>query len=154
MTRKDVGFSLLCVLCCIISSLAFVFEDCGSEVGKFSDIIISSCDPSEEKCSIIRESEIHVSMKFTPSVDVKNVEAKAFGVLLDVPVPFPLKKPEICKDPDSGVKCPLKKDVEIEYKVTFFVEKATPALSLEIMWEFRNEKDEKITCVKFPAKIK
>lgn len=61
-------------------------------------------------------------------VDVKNVEAKAFGVLMDVPVPFPLEKPEICKDPDSGIKCPLKKDEEVEYKVSFFVEKKTPAV--------------------------
>lgn len=153
MTRKDV-FPLLCVLCCIVSSFAFVYEDCGSEVGKFSEISVSSCDLSEEKCSIIRGSEVHVSMKFTPSVDVQNIEAKAFGVLMDVPVPFPLEKPEICKDPDSGVKCPLKKDEEVEYKISFFLEKKTPALSLEVMWEFRSEKDEKIICVKFPAKIK
>jgi len=72
------------------------------------------------------------SFFFFVGVDVKNIEAKAFGVLLDVPVPFPLKKPEICKDPDSGVKCPLKKDVEVEYKVTFFVEKATPAVCVSL----------------------
>ncbi|KAM0727356.1 NPC intracellular cholesterol transporter 2-like protein a [Formica fusca] len=151
MTRKDVVFPLLC---CIVSSLAFVVEDCGSELGKFNEISISSCDLSEEKCSIIRDSEIHVSMKFTSSEDVSKIEARAFGVLADVPVPFPLEKPDVCKDSDSGINCPLKKDQEAEYKASIFVDKSTPALSLEVMWEFRNEKDEKIICVKFPAKIK
>ncbi|CAL1673194.1 unnamed protein product [Lasius platythorax] len=154
MTRKGIAFSPLCVLCCIVSSLAFVFEDCGSEVGKFNEISISSCDSSEEKCSIMRDSETHLSIKFIPSVDVSKIEAHAFGLLGDIPVPFPLEKPEVCKDSSSGINCPLKKDQEVEYKATFFVEKTTPALSLNVMWDFRNEKDEKIICVKFPVKIK
>ncbi|KAL6434874.1 hypothetical protein ACFW04_005209 [Cataglyphis niger] len=155
MIRKDIAFSLLCVLSCrIVSSLAFVFEDCGSEIGKFNEISISSCDLSEEKCSIIRDSNIHLSLKFTPSVDVSKIEARAFGILANVPVPFPLEKPDVCNDANSGINCPLKKDQEVEYKATFFVEKTIPALSLEVMWEFRNEKDEKIICVKYPVKIK
>nr|XP_012215343.1 PREDICTED: protein NPC2 homolog [Linepithema humile] len=153
MSRIIVAFSLLCVLCCISSTLAFIFEDCGSEVGKFNEVSISSCDLSQEKCSLIRGTEIRVSLKFTPSKDVAKIEARAFGVLLDVPVPFPLEKPELCKDPDSNLKCPLKKDQEVEYKASFSVDKKVPALSVDVMWEFRNQDDEKILCVKFPAKV-
>ncbi|XP_072750246.1 ecdysteroid-regulated 16 kDa protein-like [Anoplolepis gracilipes] len=155
MTRKAIAFSLLCTLCCIVPSLAFVYEDCGSEVGKFSEVTISSCpDLSEEKCSILRQTEISVSMKFTANVDISTIEARAFGVLVEVPIPVALEKPDVCKDPDSGITCPLKQGQEVQYKASFTLEKTTPALSLEIMWEFRNEKDEKIVCVKFPAKIK
>lgn len=56
------------------------------------------------------------------------MEARAFGVLLDVPVPFPLEKPEVCKDPSTGLKCPLKKDEEVEYKAHFFVDKSVPSV--------------------------
>ncbi|XP_011630991.1 NPC intracellular cholesterol transporter 2 homolog a-like [Pogonomyrmex barbatus] len=153
MTRISFAISLLYVLHCVTSSFAFVFEDCGSEVGKFTDIVISSCTTADEKCAVARGSEVSVVVKFVPNVDVSDVEAHAFGVILDVPVPFPLEKPKVCKEPSSGLKCPLKKDVEAEYKATFTVEKKAPALSVDVMWEFRNEKDEKIICIKFPAKI-
>ncbi|XP_020284432.1 protein NPC2 homolog [Pseudomyrmex gracilis] len=154
MIRTNVAFSFLYFLCCLASSIAFVFEDCGSEVGKFNEISISSCDTSEEKCSIIRGSETRVSLKFTPSLDISNVKARAYGVLLDVPVEFPMDKPDVCKDPDSGVNCPLTKDQENEYKSSFTVDKKIPALSLDVMWEFVNENDKTIICVKFPVKIK
>ncbi|EFN81258.1 Ecdysteroid-regulated 16 kDa protein [Harpegnathos saltator] len=60
--------------------------------------------------------------------DISKIEARAFGVLLDVPVPFPLEKPDVCKDGGSGVKCPLKKDQEVEYKASFFIEKSVPSV--------------------------
>ncbi|XP_011694636.1 PREDICTED: protein NPC2 homolog [Wasmannia auropunctata] len=153
MTRISVAFPLLCVLCSITFSFAFKFEDCGSEVGKLGEIVISNCDTSEDKCILTRGNEIRVSAKFTPSKDITDVTAYAYGVLLDVPVPFPLKKPDVCKDPDSGLNCPLKKDQEAEYKASFTLDKATPALSVDVLWEFKNENDEKLICLKFPAKV-
>ncbi|KYQ56006.1 Protein NPC2 like protein [Trachymyrmex zeteki] len=153
MMRISVAFSLLCVLCGITSSLAFVFEDCGSEAGKLNEISISSCDVSDEKCSLPRGKDIKVFIKFTPSRDISDITAHAFGVLLDVPIPFPLKNSDVCKDSNSGVKCPLKKDQETEFKNIFNVDEKTPAVSVNVMWEFRNEKDEKIICIKFPVKV-
>ncbi|KAG5319217.1 NPC2 protein, partial [Pseudoatta argentina] len=153
MMQISVVFSVLYILCGSTSSLAFVFEDCGSEAGKFDEISISSCDVSDEKCTLPRGTDIKVFIKFAPNKDISDITAHAFGVLLDVPIPFPLKNPNVCKDPDSGVKCPLKKDQETEFKNTFNVDKKTPAVSVDVMWEFRNEKDEKITCIKFPVKV-
>ncbi|XP_011161897.1 NPC intracellular cholesterol transporter 2 homolog a [Solenopsis invicta] len=152
MTRITV-FPLLCVLC-ITSSFAFVFEDCGSEIGKMVELSISSCtDMTAEKCVFTRGSDVNVNMKFSASKDVSEVTALAFGVMMEVPIPFPLEKPKICSDPSSGVSCPLKKDQEYQYKSSFAVEKKTPPVSIEVMWEFRSENDEKILCVKFPVKI-
>ncbi|XP_077261940.1 ecdysteroid-regulated 16 kDa protein-like [Temnothorax americanus] len=153
MTRISVAFSLLCALCGITSSSAFVFEDCGSQLAKIDEIEISSCDVSDEKCVLTRGETIHVKAKVTPNTDITEVKVFAYGVILDVAVPFPLKKPDVCKNPDSGLKCPLKKDQEVNYKATFVVEKKTPTLSVDVMWEFKNEKDEKIICLKFPVKI-
>lgn len=61
-------------------------------------------------------------------MDVSKIEARAFGVIVEIPVPVPLEKPDVCADPDSGVNCPLKKDQEAEYKAKLFLEKKTPAV--------------------------
>ncbi|XP_014482265.1 PREDICTED: protein NPC2 homolog [Dinoponera quadriceps] len=150
MNRIAVAVALLCALS---STFAFSFEDCGSEVGKFGDISISSCTTTDEKCIFTRGNDIQVSLKFTPSKDTSTVEARAFGVMLDVPVPFPLEKPDVCKDGGPGVKCPLTKDQEYEYTTTFAVDKAVPALSIDVLLQFINDNDEKLMCVKFPVKI-
>lgn len=65
---------------------------------------------------------------FFTDKDIPNVIAYAFGVVMDVAVPFPLENPEVCKNPDSGIKCPLKQDQEAEYKTTFAIEKIIPAV--------------------------
>lgn len=49
-------------------------------------------------------------------------------MLLDVPIPFPLKNADVCKDSNSGITCPLKGDQEAEYKSTFAIDKATPSV--------------------------
>lgn len=58
--------------------------------------------------------------------DVSKIEARAFGVILEVPVPFPLEKPLLCDDPDSGVKCPVQQGQQAVYKVTLPIEKNVP----------------------------
>jgi len=39
----------------------------GSEAGKFDEISVSSCDVSDEKCTLPRGTDIKVFIKFTPS---------------------------------------------------------------------------------------
>ncbi|XP_032685878.1 NPC intracellular cholesterol transporter 2 homolog a-like [Odontomachus brunneus] len=151
MNRIAIMFALLCALS---STLAFNFEDCGSEIGKFGDITISSCTPSSKKCIVNRGDEAHMSVKFTPNKDISNLEVRIYTMLQNVPVPFPLEKPNMCKDSNSGIKCPLKKDEEVEYKTTLVVDKDVPVLNVDIMLQFVNENDHKVICVKFPAKIK
>lgn len=72
-------------------------------------------------------SEIILTNFFTEA-DISNLIAYAFGILVEVPVPFPLEKPEVCKYPESGLSCPLKKDELAEYKTTFSIDKKTPAV--------------------------
>lgn len=58
--------------------------------------------------------------------DISHVEVRLYGVILGIPVPWPMKKPDACQDIDSGVKCPLQKDQESEYKTTMSIDKAFP----------------------------
>ncbi|XP_039311943.1 uncharacterized protein LOC105204140 [Solenopsis invicta] len=69
MTRISAVFPLLIfVLCGITSSFAFVLEDCGSEIGKLTELSISSCpDMSVEKCIYTRGSKVDIVVKFLTS---------------------------------------------------------------------------------------
>ena len=80
-------------------------------------------------CKILK-NKYYINTFFCTDKDISDITAHAFGVLLDVPIPFPLKNSNVCKDPDSGVKCPLKKDQETDFKNTFNVDKKTPAVIL------------------------
>lgn len=65
---------------------------------------------------------------FFADKDITQVKARVYGILLDIPVPFPLEKPDACKDPDDGVSCPLHKDQEYHYTTTLFVQKNFPSV--------------------------
>jgi len=56
------------------------------------------------------------------------VNARAYGVLIDVPIPFPLDKPDVCKDPSDGIKCPLHKNQKYHYTTSIFVQKKFPSV--------------------------
>ncbi|XP_011350878.1 NPC intracellular cholesterol transporter 2 homolog a isoform X2 [Ooceraea biroi] len=180
-----VTLAFLCVLCCSASCLAFTFADCGSTLGKFTEVSVSGCQTSDEKCALVRGTNASISIAFTPSkhkrqhvsclfiyinsillllivlmmhfftdTDITQVNARVYGVLIDIPVPFPLDKPDACKDPDDGISCPLHKNQEYHYRTSIFVQNKFPKVSVDIKWELVNEKNENIVCIEFPAKIK
>ncbi|XP_029165205.1 NPC intracellular cholesterol transporter 2 homolog a-like [Nylanderia fulva] len=150
----SVVFALLCVLCCIASCLAVTFTDCGSTLGGFTEVSVSECHPSDVKCTLVRGFNASISIKFTPNQDIEHVNVLVYGILFGVPVPFPFDKPDVCQDPNDGIKCPLKKNQEYQYTTSLFVQKTYPAVNVNIKWEFVNENKEKIICVEFPAKLK
>ncbi|XP_019889950.1 NPC intracellular cholesterol transporter 2 homolog a isoform X4 [Ooceraea biroi] len=149
-----VTLAFLCVLCCSASCLAFTFADCGSTLGKFTEVSVSGCQTSDEKCALVRGTNASISIAFTPNTDITQVNARVYGVLIDIPVPFPLDKPDACKDPDDGISCPLHKNQEYHYRTSIFVQNKFPKVSVDIKWELVNEKNENIVCIEFPAKIK
>ncbi|XP_077261939.1 NPC intracellular cholesterol transporter 2 homolog a [Temnothorax americanus] len=149
-----VVFTLFYALCYSASCHAVTFDDCGSTLGKFTEVLVSGCKTSDEKCVLQRGANASISIKFTPNKDISVVNARVYGVVLDVPVPFPLAKPDACKDPDDGIDCPLHKDQEYHYTTTLLVQKQYPRVNVYIKWEFINENKEKIVCIAFPAKVK
>ncbi|XP_011161896.1 NPC intracellular cholesterol transporter 2 homolog a [Solenopsis invicta] len=148
-----VAFSLFCVLC-FASCFAFTFTDCGSALGKFTEVSVSGCPTSKEKCILVRGTNESISIKFKPNNDISQVNIRVYGILMNVPVPFPFEKSDACKDPNAGINCPLHKDQEYDYTASLFVQKKYPSVSVTIQWELVNEKKEKIICLQFPAKVK
>lgn len=60
--------------------------------------------------------------------DIQQVKVLVYGVMLDIPVPFPIDQPDACKDPDSGVQCPVHKDQEYHYTTMMLVQKKFPSV--------------------------
>ncbi|XP_012538993.1 NPC intracellular cholesterol transporter 2 homolog a [Monomorium pharaonis] len=149
-----VAVAFFCALYCSACCLAFTFDDCGSTLGKFTEVSVSGCPTSGEKCALVRGTNASISIKFIPNKDISQVNVRVYGVLMDVPVPFPLEKPDACKDPNDGIDCPLHKDQEYHYTTTMFVQKKFPSVSVYIKWELVNDKAEKIVCIEFPARVK
>lgn len=58
---------------------------------------------------------------------VPEVSTVVHGIIQGVEMPFPLKNPDACLD--SGLACPLQKDVNYEYVQTLPVLKIYPKVS-------------------------
>ncbi|KYQ56007.1 Protein NPC2 like protein [Trachymyrmex zeteki] len=148
-----VVFTLFYALCCFAPCLAFEFDDCGSTLGKFTEVVISECSTSDEKCNFVRGTNATMSINFKPNKDISHIVARVYGILNILPVPFPLSQPDVCKDPNAGLKCPLHKDQEYHYMTMMSIKKNFPSVNVKIKWEFVNENNEKIVCIEFPAKV-
>lgn len=62
--------------------------------------------------------------------EVPEVTTVVHGIIQGVEMPFPLKNPDACLD--SGLACPLKKDINYEYMQTLPVLKIYPKVSTPI----------------------
>ncbi|KAG5316369.1 PREDICTED: protein NPC2 homolog [Acromyrmex echinatior] len=149
-----VVFTLFYASYCFAPCFAFNFNSCGSTLGTFTKVVISECNTSDERCIFMRGTNASMSINFTPNEDISKIIARVYGEISFLPIPFPLSQPDVCKDPNAGIKCPLHKDQEYHYTTTMFLQKSFPSVNVNIKWEFVNENSEKIVCIEFPAKIK
>ncbi|XP_032685917.1 NPC intracellular cholesterol transporter 2 homolog a-like [Odontomachus brunneus] len=154
MIRAIASVLFCAVLCsCYSSCVGYAYMDCGSTLGSFSSVSVSGCDTNTESCHLIRGTNATINIKFKPNTDISQVNLHVFGVILDVEIPFPMDKPDVCKDLECGVHCPLRKDQEYNYTTSMFVKKAFPKVKVQIKWEFVDAHNQMIVCIQFPAKI-
>lgn len=76
--------------------------------------------------NIQRHVRVKGSPPFFTESEVTSVIAVVHGILMDIPVPFPLPNPNACTTPDSGIQCPLSKGGTYQYKTTLPVLKSYP----------------------------
>ncbi|XP_076620742.1 NPC intracellular cholesterol transporter 2 homolog a [Colletes latitarsis] len=148
---------VLCFLSLCVSPICRALEitDCGSKVGKFTSVSLAGCDMSQSVCDLVRNTNASININFTIDKDMTDVYAMVRGIIMEVPIPFPLPNADACKDPDSGITCPLTKSGEVyHYKNTLPVLSSYPKLSVIVKWELRDENNENIVCLLIPAKIK
>ena len=132
---------------------AVEITDCGSKVGKFTSVTLKGCDMSKSVCDLVRNTNASIEIDFTVDKDVSSVVAIVHGIIMDIPIPFPLPGANACANPDSGLTCPLTQGGPYHYHTTLPVLKTYPKLSVTVKWQLVNENGENIVCVLLPARI-
>ncbi|CAH0726770.1 unnamed protein product, partial [Brenthis ino] len=136
---------------CLASAQAKFYTDCGSKLATVQSVDVSGCSQDAKECVLRRNTNATISVEFTPSVNVKALETVVHGVIMNLPVPFPLPQPDACKD--SGLVCPLKAGDKQSYKTTMPILKSYPKVRVDVKWELQNEDGEDLACILIPARI-
>ncbi|XP_070579236.1 NPC intracellular cholesterol transporter 2 homolog a-like [Ptychodera flava] len=120
-----------------------------SAVGKIKSVDVDPCP--QEPCVLKKGTNVTVHIDFTAGENITAVKASVHGIIAEVPIPFPLKNPDGCKD--SGLKCPLEAGKEFVYFSTIQVLQSYPAIKLVIKWELVDQNGKDIACLEVPAQI-
>ncbi|KAG5674159.1 hypothetical protein PVAND_004143 [Polypedilum vanderplanki] len=128
-------------------------KNCDTEAeGKFTRVTVTDCDESQERCILKKGTNATITIDFELDVETENeVKAVCFGKLGALEVPFKLPNPNACKD--SGLECPLKKNVAYTYEASFPILKVYPKVNVDVKYELKNKENKNIVCVLVPVKI-
>ncbi|KAL0878740.1 hypothetical protein ABMA27_003788 [Loxostege sticticalis] len=134
----------------LASAQAKFYTDCGSKLATVESVGVSGCADDAKECILKRNTNATITIDFTPSQDVSSIETEVHGVIMDLPVPFPISQPDACKG--NGLSCPLKAGEKANYKTTLPVLKSYPKVRVTVKWELKNSAGD-LVCVMIPAKI-
>nr|QJI08243.1 Niemann Pick type C [Histia rhodope] len=135
----------------LASANAKFYRDCGTKLATVENVGVSGCKDSATQCVLRRNTNATISIEFTPTQELKAVEAVVHGILMNLPVPFPLPQPDACKD--SGLTCPLAANQKVKYVTSLPILKSYPQITVDVKWELLTDDDEEVLCVIIPAKI-
>uniref|UniRef100_UPI00358FFB9A NPC intracellular cholesterol transporter 2 n=1 Tax=Myxine glutinosa TaxID=7769 RepID=UPI00358FFB9A len=124
------------------------YYDCGSKVGKVQQVIVDHCPKSP--CVLQKGHNYTVNITFTSEVDSTKCEAKVYGVVDRIPIPFPIPVTDGCK---SGINCPIKAGQTYSYISTLPVKLKYPDLKVTVEWELMSSKSLFLFCVEFAVVI-
>lgn len=124
------------------------FVDCGSVVGKVSQVDIHPCP--NQPCELHKGQSYTVNVTFSSDVDSQTSKAVVHGVIAGVPVPFPIPNEDGCK---CGIQCPIQKQKTYSYVNELPVKSEYPTLKLVVEWELRDDLSKDLFCIKFPVQI-
>ncbi|KAJ7344996.1 hypothetical protein JRQ81_000946 [Phrynocephalus forsythii] len=124
------------------------FVDCGSKDGSITEVNVTPC-PSEP-CLLHKGDSYSVNVTFSSKIDSKGSQAKVYGEMLHVDIPFPLDQPDGCK---SGISCPIQKDHSYSYLNKLPVKSEYPSIKLVVKWELLDDQGQPLFCWKIPVQI-
>ncbi|XP_066292081.1 NPC intracellular cholesterol transporter 2-like [Branchiostoma lanceolatum] len=154
MALKHILF-LACVGISVTSGNIVKYEDCGPK-GKLATINYVDIKPcKEEPCQLVKGQDVSLTIDFTANKRITEVTAAVYGVIAgtSIPIPHPLPNPNGCKDPDSGLACPLAAGGSYQYTSTLKVLPIYQLISLPVKWELKDQNEDVITCVQVPVEI-
>jgi len=136
------------ILFAAVSAVDVKFKDCGSQVGVIESISVEPCTKSP--CRLPRGRNYTIGINFKSAENTPVVQAKVYGIVLGIKVPFPLPQPDGCLD--SGVECPVQAGREYRYQATLPVLTSYPAVKCVVEWQLVDHKSagNKLACAEFP----
>ncbi|ESO99686.1 hypothetical protein LOTGIDRAFT_226175 [Lottia gigantea] len=144
------AFILSCLFTVVISVVPKYKQCDGSMKGKIVSVDISvKCDSSI--CYLVKGKGVVLSVKFAPSEMVNASTAVVEGKLGPLKVPFPLPNPNGCEN--SGLTCPLKPGVTVQYQSSISIKKSYPDVRVIVFWSLEDQNKNNIWCVEIPVKI-
>ncbi|XP_022167527.1 ecdysteroid-regulated 16 kDa protein-like [Myzus persicae] len=156
------------VLC--LSSLLILFPQiiktttvykCGTrnqEILNNVTVTIENCTTTS-RCSLRRNSTMHIQIKFKPEFDVKDLITEVYGIALNIPIPLlGVDNKSVCNNlfEENGTKkkCPVLKGRTYVYKDEIYIIEAYPKFKVDIHWSLKDPISRNIvTCFEAPAKI-
>ncbi|CAH1637067.1 unnamed protein product [Spodoptera littoralis] len=133
------------------SANAKFVKDCGSAQASVQSVQVSGCTEAAKECILKRNTNATFSIEFTPMSSVTEVQAIVHGVIMNLPVPFPLPQPDACKD--NGLTCPLPAGKPVKYQTTMPILKSYPKVKVDVKWELKDENSEDLVCVMIAARL-
>nr|XP_020649535.1 epididymal secretory protein E1 [Pogona vitticeps] len=140
--------TFLLAACSAVLAEPIRFVDCGSKDGSITEVSVTPC-PSEP-CVLHKGDSYSVNVTFSSKIDSQGSQAKVYGEMLHVDIPFPLDQPDGCK---SGISCPIQKDHSYSYLNKLPVKSEYPSIKLVVKWELLDDQGQPLFCLKIPVQI-
>ncbi|KAF9420119.1 hypothetical protein HW555_003532 [Spodoptera exigua] len=123
----------------------------GSATATIQNVAVTGCEENAKECILKRNTNATFSIDFTPVKEVKEIQTIVHGVIMNLPVPFPLPQPDACKD--NGLTCPLPAGQPQKYHTTMPILKSYPKVKVDVKWELKDEASEDLVCILIPARL-
>ncbi|XP_053698625.1 NPC intracellular cholesterol transporter 2-like [Sabethes cyaneus] len=109
---------------------------------------------SKLPCDLPRGQEVVANVDFSPAVEVAELRPVVFATALGVTVPFvlPSDRQNAC-DWLEGARCPLSAGEDVRYVLRLPVEKAYPAIPVEVELQLVDQEDQPVSCFRVQAKV-
>ena len=129
-----------------------VWKDCGSKAATIKSVTVDSSDCSTKGCTLHKGKNYTVMVNFMMTETTNEANAKAWGILDGVAVPYPLPNPDACKG-NNGITCPLEENKKMTYKATLPVLKEFPSVKVIVKWNLSDSKSNVIWCFETPISV-
>ncbi|XP_026741607.1 ecdysteroid-regulated 16 kDa protein-like [Trichoplusia ni] len=126
------------------------YTDCGSKA-KVQSVDVTGCAADAKECVLKRNTNATFSIDFTPNKVAPAVHIIVHGVVMNLPIPFPIPQPDACKE--AGLTCPLQPGQPVKFTTSMPVLKSYPKVKVDVKWELRDDNEEDLVCVLISARI-
>jgi len=127
------------------------FRDCGSQGGKIESLVVNTTCGKENQAELKRGTSVQLSISFNSDVVSQTLESKVHGIIAGIPVPFPLKNTDGCKN--CNITCPVLKNKNYTYNNVLEVKSVYPKIKVIVKWEIKDSDGDDLICLVIPVQI-